>query len=121
MGRHFTEPSDHELGGTMHEIGAKLVDSFGDAPVRWRRKSNVRVGRERNAGDVNTQIGIPEIVDELLHAQRRPARISRRDHRHSPTARPQSRDGERRYDGNSIYLGRIGVGAINDTGCQAFV
>jgi hypothetical protein len=104
----------------MHEIGAKLVDSSGDAPVRGCRESNVRIGRERDTRDVNTQVWIPEIIDELLYAERRPARITRRDHRDSPTARPQSRDGERRYDGNSIYLRRIGVGAINDTGRQTF-
>jgi hypothetical protein len=104
----------------MHEIGAKLVDSSGDAPVRGRRESNVGIGRERNTWDVDAQIWIPEIIDKLLYAQRRPARITRRDHGDSPTARPQSRDGERRYDGNSIYLRRIGVGAINDTGAQTF-
>jgi hypothetical protein len=121
LGSDFTEPSNHELGGTVNEVGAKLVDSFGDAPVRGRRESNVRIRRERNARDVNAQIGISEIIDELLYAQRRPARITGRDDRDSPTARAQSRDGERRYDGNSIYLWRIGVGAINDTGRQSFV
>jgi hypothetical protein len=121
MGRDFAEPSNHEFGGAMHEIGAKLVDSSGDSPVRRRRESNVRIGRERNARDVNTQIGIPEIVDELLHTQRWPAGIARRYHGDSPTARPQSRDGERRDDGNAVYLGRIGVGAVNDTGCQTFI
>jgi len=105
----------------MHEIGAKLVDSSGDAPIRGGRESNVRIGRERNARDVNAQIGISEIIDELLDAQRWPARVTRRDDRDSPTARPQSRDGERRYDGNSIYLWRIRVGAINDTGRLTFV
>jgi hypothetical protein len=104
----------------MDEIGAKLLDSSGDAPVRGRRESNVRIGRERNARDVNAQIWIAEIIDELLDAQRWPARVTRRDDRDSPTARAQSRDGERRYDGNSIYLRRIGVGAINDTGCLTF-
>jgi hypothetical protein len=98
VSRDFAEPSDHELGGAMHEIGAKLVDGSGDSPVRWCRESNVGIGRERNARDVNTQIGIPEIIDELLHAQRRPAGVTRRDHRDSPTARPQSRNGERCYD-----------------------
>ena len=121
MGRDFAEPPDHELGGAMHEIGAELVDGSGDPPVRWCRESNVGIGRERNACNVDTQIGIPEIIDELLHAERRPARITGRDHRDSPTARPQSRDGERRYDRDSIYLGRIGVGAINDTGCLTFI
>ena len=105
----------------MHEIGAKFVDSSGDSPVRGCRQSNVRIGRERNARDVNTEIGIPEIIDELLYAQRRPARVTGRDHRDSPTARPQSRDGERRYYGNAVYLGWVGVGAINDTWCQTFI
>jgi hypothetical protein len=105
----------------MHEIGSKLVDSFGDAPIRGRRESNVRIGRERYARDVNAQIGISEIIDELLDAQRWPARVTRRDDRDSPTARAQSRDGERRYDGNSIYLWRIRVGAINDAGRLTFL
>lgn len=105
----------------MHEIGAKLVDSSGDAPVRWCREPNVRIWRERHARNVNAQIGIAEIIDELLDAQRWPARVTRRDDRDPPTARAQSRDGERRYDRNSIYLWRIGVGAINDTGRLTFV
>jgi hypothetical protein len=121
VGGDFAEPSDHEFGRAMHEIGAKLVDSFGDAPVRRRRESNVRIGRERNARDVNAQIGISEIIDELLDAKRWSARITGRDDRDSPTARAQSRDGEGRYDGDPIYLGRIGVGAINHTGRQTFV
>jgi hypothetical protein len=120
VGRDFAEPADHELGGAMHEIWAKLVDSPGDAQVSRCRESNVRVWRERYARHVDAQVGTPEIIDELLYTKRRPTRITRRDHRDSPTARPQSRDGERRYDGNSIYLRRIGVGAINDTRRQTF-
>jgi hypothetical protein len=105
----------------MHKIRAKLLDGSRDAPVRGCRESNVRIGRERDARDINTEVGIPEIIDELLYGKRRPVRIARRYHRDSPAARAQSRDSERRYDRNSIYLRRIGVSAINDTGCQTFV